>query len=96
MSLPLAPGSNPETETLTADTWAEVAAGVNAAVIKILSGESHKAWYTYVTADDDAPTDLTGEKEFITDDIIEFKDSVTARDLYIYPVDKTLEIKVVA
>ena len=96
MSLPLTPGSNPETATLTAGAWTEIAAGVNAAVIKILSGESHKAWYAYVTADDDAPADLSVEKEFITDDIIEFKDSVTARDLYIYPVDKSLEIKVMA
>jgi|WetSurMetagenome_2_1015567.scaffolds.fasta_scaffold23308_4 hypothetical protein len=96
MALPIAPGSNPESATLTKDAWTKVAAGVNAAVIHNNFGSNTLVWYTYKTTGDTAPSGLTGVKWPFNGDKIEFADSVQARDLYLYPVGETADITVEA
>ena len=96
MAFPLTPGSDPFSDTLTKDIWTKVAAGVNIAKITNQANADQLLWMTYnlpATAD---PIDLTVPLFSLSDAENKFEDGVTARDIYVYPVDKDAKILVEA
>lgn len=97
MAFPLIPGDNPETEIVTADQWNLVAQGVRAAKVHNLYQSEQLAYITYLKAGEAAPITLESVPYWkIPESYAEFKDSITPRDLYVYPVSTDAKITVEA
>jgi len=96
MAFPLIPGSNPETETIDADSWTLVAQGVKASKVHNDYQGSERAYITYVTTGDPAPVGFNVPKWKIPESYAEFEDSITPRDIYVYPQNVPAKITVEA
>ncbi|MHA1379304.1 MAG: hypothetical protein ACTSRG_13050 [Candidatus Helarchaeota archaeon] len=94
MALPKTVGSNPETITITKDIWTLIANDVNAAKITSKFQKTQLVWITYIKVGSDEPVDLNIPKWKMPSNDLEFEDSLTARDLYLYAVDKDAKITI--
>lgn len=94
MALPKTVGSNPETVTITKDAWTLIANDVNVAKITSKFGKTQLVWITYIKIGNNKPTDLDIPKWKMPANVLEFEDSLTSRDLYLYPVDKDAKITI--
>lgn len=96
MAFPLTQGSNPESGTLTKDGWRLVAQAVNTAKVNNDFGADQIVYVTYVNTGDAAPVGLNVPKWKIPSDFVQFDDGITARDIYVYPVDADAAVTVEA
>jgi hypothetical protein len=92
----LTQGSDPSEVILPVGEWTKIGSYVN--VIKMTKTVTDYClfYWTYVKGGGTAPSGLTGIKFSCTDALFRFIDSLTSRDVYVYPVTIALPVKLEA
>ena len=96
MAFPVTKGSNAETQTILKDQWTLVASAVAIAKITNLSKNKPTIFFHHTLAGDPAPTDLSVVKDTLYPDYDNFDGAGVDRNLYLYPVDEDVEIRMEA
>lgn len=94
MAFPLSQGSTPESGTISADQWTELASEVSVAKITNLYEAGIIVWLTYTNIKSAAPVDLNVEKWKMPDNYAKFVNGAGRSKVYAYPVSQDALIRV--
>lgn len=95
MPLPLVPGDVPEDVTVNQGVWTKAFSAVKNATITRNFLRDNTLWITYVNVGAAAPVGLLVPKWQVLD-TVNFSDGLTARDVYLYPVEGNFSVFVEA
>jgi hypothetical protein len=96
MAIPLTIGGALTEEVITKDQWNLAFENVNFATMEKVFNSSQSVWVTFINPLlESAPVGLNIPKYSLTTDI-EFKDGVTLRNIYIYPVGEDAKVRLSA